>query len=74
MFLHGFVKIDICMDLSKLLHGFVKFATWFCQICYMDWLNVKVVTWIYQSCNLDLSKLLLGFFKVVTLISQSFSL
>ena len=61
------------MDLSKLLHGFVKFATWICQICYMDLLNIKVVTWICQSCYLDLSKLLLGFIKVVLCISSPFS-
>ena len=30
----------------------------------MDLLNVKVVTWICQSCYLDLSKLLLGFVKL----------
>ena len=36
---HGFVEIDkwtsliVYMDMSKLLHGFVKAVKWICQSC-----------------------------------------
>ena len=43
------------MDLSKLIHGFLKVVTWSSQNLYMDLLNllygyVKVITWICQTC------------------------
>ena len=57
------VKLDL-LDLSKLLHGFVKIDTW---------ISLSV-TWICQGCRMDLSKMLHGFIKVVTCICQSCSL
>ena len=59
------------MDLSKLLHGFVKIDIWISLCRYMDLSKLNVLTSV--SCNMDLSKLLHGFFKVVTRISQGFS-
>ena len=35
---------------------------------------VRIVTWIFLSCYMDLSKLLHGFVKVVTWICQSCSI
>ena len=48
------------MDLSKLIHGFVKIDTWTSLSCYMDLSKlldgfVKVVTWICQSCSMYFS-------------------
>ena len=61
------------MNLSKLLHVFVKVVVCICQSCcmYLSKLLhvfVKVVTCIFQSCHMYLSKLLHVFVIVVTCI------
>ena len=47
------------LDLSTLLHRFVKVVKWISQSCYMDISNLlnrfgKFVTWICQSRYIDL--------------------
>ena len=58
------------MDISKLLHGFVRIFTWICQNFYMEFSKlyhgcVSFDTWISLSYYMDLSKLRHGFVKVV---------
>ena len=60
-FLHGFVKIDTYIYVSKLLQGLVKIYTWISPSCYMDLSKfihrfVEVVTWICQSCAICISR------------------
>ena len=33
--MYGFLRMDCLMDLSKVLHGFVKVVMWICQSCFM---------------------------------------
>ena len=54
------------MDFSKLLHGLSKLTHQFLKV--FTWIY-QIYTWISISWNMDLSKLLRGFVKVVLCIS-----